>query len=243
MKNWVWIVLVALISYLTIKIFKIPFFAFLIVGIPVLTIILTYVSFHYSFRPLLNPEPIPAKGYEPRIIELERDVPVLKQMGFDKIDSFYLKMIPDSIVYVFKKKEGPVYFCLYHLGTKKACDIVSYFEKNITLTTCNNVDGGMTPRPDNRLLQIFEKLSYIAFLERHQQAQEFIRGRGFKQTEAPSVTFREDFMKGIREFADYVKKISFWPLLLIIWTITKRGRIYLNKSIEEQYRSGMIKTL
>lgn len=243
MKNWVWIVLVALVSYLTVKIFKIPLLVFLVIGVPVLTIIFTYISFRYSFRSSLKPEPIPAKGYEPQIRELERDEPILKEMGFDKTDSFYLKIIPDSIIFVFKKKEGPVYFCLYHLGAKKACDIVSYFEKNITLTTSNSVEGGMTPRPDNRLLQIFERLSYAMLLERHQKAQEFIRDRGLKQTEPPSVTFREDFMKGIREFAEYVRKFSFWPVRLIVWTITRRGKIYLNKSIEEQYRSGMIKIL
>ncbi len=238
MKNWVWIAVTFAVTYVILSVFKIPFVLFLIVGMPVLLIIFTYASFTYSFRASLKPEPIPQKGYESRRNELEKEAASVVSLGFNKFDEFYLKMIPDSITYAFKQNPGPVYLCIYHLGAKKACDFVSFFENDIALTTAGRVDSGMAPRPAKRLLQIFENAPYQVLLQKHIEAQDFIKSKGIKQIDIRE-PFRNRFMWSLREFRRGVTQYSFWPLRLIYWTLAKRGKKYL-KSIEEQHRAGMI---
>lgn len=235
MKMWVWTVVVVLITILIINVLKVPLWMFVILGAPLLAIVLTYTSLMYSFRASLRLEPIPKKGYVARIEELDKEGEVINRLGFDRKDAFYLKTIPDSITYVFKHNIEPIYLCVYHLGAKKTCDIVSCFERDFTLTTCSSVDGGMIPRPPKKMLQIFEKLSYGELLDKHRMAQDFIESKGIKQIDIPSEEFREYFVKSIREFAEYARTFAFWPVRLIYWTVIKRGKIYL-KSIEEQYK-------
>lgn len=240
MKNWMWSVLVFVLTLIIAIVFNIPFLIFLFVVVPLLIIAFTYGSFNYSFRKTLKPEPIPGKGYATRIKDLDLDTKKLESLDFQKWDDFYLKMIPDTIVYVLKHKEESVYLCLYHLGAKKTCDFFTRYANEYTLTTCNTIDGGMTPRPQKALLQIITNVSYEQIFELHKKAHKFLFDKGLRQYDIAREEFRQYFLKNIHDYANYVRKYPFWPVLLIFWTIIRRGRVYC-KEIETQYKEGSIK--
>ena len=218
---------------------KIPLWALLFVVWPALIIILTCLTFRYSFRSDLRIEPIPAEKYLDRVREIESAEWELHWLGFERTDQFYLDMATDVITYVYRHQQQPVYLCIYHFGVKKACDLVTYFKDDLTLTTCSHVDGGMSPRPKNKLLQIFEGASYAQLFETHNSAIEFMTRHGRVPVEMPSVSFRERFLNSIREFAEMARKTFLWPIKSIYWTVTKQGKKYA-RSIEEQYRLGMV---
>jgi len=240
MKNWMWSLFVFVITFLIAFVLNIPFWIFLIVVIPLLIIALTYGSFSYSFRAALHAEPIPEHGYESRIKDLDLEVKKVTSLGFEKFDAFYLKMIPDSIIYALTHKAEPIYLCLYHLGSKKTCDIFTRYENGFTLTTCDNVDGGMTPRPNKNLLEIITSVSYEKLFEGHQKAHKFLIDKGLRNYELTKDDFRNYFMKSIHDYSEHVRKYLFWPILLVIWTVRRHGRVYC-KTIEMQYKEGRIK--
>ncbi len=239
MKNWVWSAFVLIVTFLIMHFFDIPFWIFLIVVIPLLIIAFTYGSFSYSFRRSLRIEPIPGKGYASRIKALDIEKIKLNNLGFAKTDGFYLKMIPDTIVYVFKHKAEPVHFCLYNLGTKMTCDFVTRYGDEYSLTTCNNVDGGMTPRPERSLLQIITKVTYANLFGIHMKAHNFLVNKGLKTYDIAEEEFHQYFLKCLHSQAKFVREFMFWPVLLVFWTITRRGRVYC-KEIETQYKKGLI---
>jgi hypothetical protein len=239
MKTWVWSALVFIVTLIIALIFNIPFWLFILIVIPLLIIAFTYGSFNYSFRSTLKAVNIPSKGYSSRIKELDIDAKKVDNLGFEKWDDFYLKMIPDSIVYVFKNKEEPVYLCLYNFGSKKTCDLFTRYENDYTLTTCNTVDGGMTPRSQKSLLQIVTNVSYENLFEIHKKAHEFLKNKGLRKFDIAKQEFRQYFLKSIHEYAQFVRKYPFWPVLLIFWTVIKRGRVYCKK-IETQYNNGTV---
>jgi hypothetical protein len=120
-----WTALVAILTFVVMRYTEMPLWMFLIIAVPVLTIMLIYGSFLYSFRQSLKMEAVPTHGYSTRTRALDQTARHLEAIGFQKIDQFYLKMIPDSITYVFKHQHDPCYFCLYHLGQKMTCDVVT----------------------------------------------------------------------------------------------------------------------
>jgi hypothetical protein len=234
-----WSAFVFIVTLIIVIVFNIPFWIFLLVVVPLLIIAFTYGSFNYSFRKSLRIEPIPQSGYALRMKDLDLETKKAESIGFEKIDAFYLKMIPNSVTYVLKHKEDPVYLCFYHFGTKKTCDFFTRYKNDYTLTTCDNIDGGMTPRPKKSLLQIATQVTYEQLFEIHKKAHTFLIERGLKLVELPREEFQHYFLKSIHDYAQYVRTYPLWPVRLIFWTVSKRGRIHCNE-IETQYKTGLI---
>lgn len=220
--------------------FQIPAVITLAVLIPLDVIALTVFSFLYNFRGNVRPEPVPGRGFDSRRADLDRSIPILESMGFKKIDEFFLKIIPDALVYCFQHSNGTTYVCLYHLGPKQFADAISLYNNEVSLTTGMSPDGGNIPPKDRAILQIFPNASLETLLQRHADGVEFLRGKGYEPISHSPSTFREEFMRAFREVGVRVQKMAFWPVLLIFWVVTSRGQVYL-KSVEEQFRAGMIK--
>ncbi len=242
MKNYIWVIFTGLITFLLMYYLKLDTMTFLIVLVPVLIIMFTYGSFVYSFRDSLKMEAIPSNGYQDRVERLEREKAELNRLGFDKFGEFYLKTIPDSVTYLFKHQTEHVFFLIYHFGPKVGYDFVSHFQSDMTLTTSSTVDGGMTPRPEKNMLQIFENTSYQRSFDKHLQGCKLIQTNGYSFVDLKTEYYPQLILKSLHELAAYVRKIPFWPVLLVFWTITKRGSRYL-KTIEEQVREGAIKII
>jgi len=239
MKYGTWIVLVAALTFVIVFFLKPPILLFMGVGIPILTIVLTMAAFAFSFRKTLQYESVPERGNEDRIRALDAQSAEWERMGFTKCDGFFLKMIPDSITYVYKHRQVPAYGCVYHFGAKMSCDIITLLRGNRSLTTNNSRDAGNIPRPSAKMLQVFPGGSLGYLWEEHQRATAFVNGKGLAAVELPLADFRPYFFKDIQEFKDYVLGLPLWPVKLVYWVITRYGRNYCRR-VEDQFRSGFL---
>lgn len=242
MKAWMWSALVFAVVFALITFTSIPWWAMMAVGVPVLLVLLVYVSVVYSFRPGLAPADIPARGYEGRLRDLEAAAAQVEHLDFARTDAFYLRTIPDSVTYVFRHRFLPIYLCAYHLGSKQTCDLISAFEGEITLTSCPSVESGMLPRAPGSLLQVVPAAGYQDLFHAHMEAHIFLREKGAVEKDIPAGQFRARFMKAMRESLAAVRKRPLWPVRMIYWTLTKRGRMY-QRPIREQWDLGMIAVL
>ena len=235
--------LVAFISTIVVLFFlDVPFWAFILIIWPALIVVLSYTSFRYSFRPGLKIEAIPPDKFQNRVSELQNSEVEVFRLGFHRIDQFYLEMSNDVVTFVYKHADEPVYLCLYHFGKKRACDIVTFFKGDLSLTTCSDISGGMTPRPENRLLQILEQAPYSQLFDLHMSGVEFLKKQGSVTADVPVVSFRESFMISLKEFASAARNTFLWPVKHIYWTVTSHGKKY-TRPIEEQHGRGRVANL
>lgn len=239
MKLGVWGALVFVITFALVFLIKVEFWIFIIVVLPLLIIVLTSVSAAYNFRDSIKPQPIPQSGYQSRIRELDRDADTLQALGFKKFDQFYLKAIPDSVTYAFKHESEPTIFCVYHLGKKTTCDFFTRYDNDYALTTSNVVDAGMSPRPSQKLLQIFPDSSYREIYFQHQRSHEFLMQQGLRSHDLPEAEFRRYFMESYHESGKYMTKSLIWPVVLVIRVISQYGRKYC-RSVIDQIGDGTI---
>jgi hypothetical protein len=216
----------------------IPLWMVLCIGLPILTVLLVIASVYFNFRESLQMQDVPTHGYAPRIRDLDQEAREIEPLGFRKTDQFYLKTIPDSVSYVFKHESEPFYLCVYHLGQKFFCDVLTRFENDYHLTTNNTVDSGISTRPEKSLLQIFPHQPYRELLDRHKESFEYIKQSGIRPFDIAELEFRRYFMKSYREHASYMKKLFLWPVALIFRTLSRPGKAYC-KSIKEQYPEGI----
>lgn len=238
MRYWVWSLFVAGLTFALMVLFKPPLWLFLLVAVPVLTVGLTMASFYYSFRPGLQPQPVPAVRYAARIATLDQKGLDLEYLGFSRIDSFYLKTIPDSVNYAYKHGAQGAFACIYHLGAKTNIDIVSRLSGDRSLTTNNSADSGNTPRPAGKMLQVFPGAGPDRMWAEHQAALGFLEARGIKAEDVPSSGFRDYFFKSMDEFKADILKRPFWPVQLVYWVVARSGRKYCRR-IADQYRDGL----
>ncbi len=238
MRYWVWSLFVAVLTFVLMILFKPPLWLFLLVAVPVLTVGLTMASFYYSFRPGLRPQAVPGQGYAGRIAELDRLGASLERLGFSRIDSFYLKTIPDSITYVYRHGSRPAFACIYHLGAKTNHDIVTRLGGDRSLTTNNSADSGNTPRPAGKMLQVFPGSGADRLWAEHQAALGFLEARGIRGEDVPASGFRDYFFKSMDEFKADILKRPLWPVQLVYWVVARTGRKYCRR-IEDQYRAGL----
>jgi len=236
MKLGILTTLTALISFAIIYFFKIELWAFLLFFTPIYLIIVTVFTAWYNMRGAIKPQSIPPFGFANRIAQMDSIVPQIVRLGFRETDRFYMEMIPDSVVYVFKHNSEPVYFCLYHLGTKMACDFVTRYGYDVTLTTNNVPDAGVMPRPPKALLQIFPGTTYEQLYSNHISAHRFLLQNGITAHDFPPGEFHAYFIGAIRKQWLYLKKHPLWPLTTIFKAVTKIGIGY-RKPIMDQWNS------
>jgi len=236
MKLGILTTLTALISFAIIYFFKIELWAFFLFFVPVYLVIVTIFTAWHNMRGTIKPEPIPPSGFANRIAQMDSIFPQIVRLGFRETDRFYMKMIPDSVVYVFKHNSEPVYFCLYHLGTKMACDFVTRYGYDVTLTTNNVPDAGVMPRPPKAMLQIFPGITYEQLCSNHISAHRFLLKNGISTHDFPPGEFRAYFIESIRKQWLYLKKHPLWPLTTIFKAVTKIGIGY-RKPIQYQWKT------
>ena len=237
-KNWVWILFVTGIMLVVIHLTNAPLWVVVVIFMPILTVSLVFGSVWYNFRSSLEMEDVPKYGYAPRLKELENEASKLEALGFRKIDQFYFKTIPDSISFVLKHEDEPIYFLIYHFGQKYAYDFLTRFEREYYLTTSSAIESGLVPRPEKSMLQIYPNMAYHRVLEEHRESFQYIKQKGIGVYDVPEAEFRYFFLKNYRDHAAFIKKLPFWPIALIIRTISRPGKAYC-KRIKEQYPNDL----
>ena len=194
--------------------------------------------FLFNSRASLKLWPIPERGYDSRREALEVDESLLFNLGFQKADEFYLKTIGDAVVYAYKHRSEPVELYLYHLGISRACDFITRFEGDITLTTATAKSAGALKRPPKRLLQIFPGEGYGALLENHRRAVAFLTQHGIATTNLSPSSLRERFVNSMQEFYSRGRSERFFLLRFLGGLVTASGQNY-RRPLEAQYPSGL----
>lgn len=219
---------------------NVPLWMLIMIFIPTSIIGMIIYSSIYNFRKDLHFEQVDRVKFDERTRKLESDACKVLNMGFNKIDEFYLQLIPDSITYIFKHVSDPIYMNLYHMGPKIVPDVITLFDNDYSLTTGSTSDAGNIPRGEKELLQIFENASYETLCEEHRKSVEFLKSRNLNTREVSQPEFRDEFMKSLKETGERIMSYPVWPLLLLFWVVTVRGKIH-QMSIEKQVESGKIR--
>jgi hypothetical protein len=197
-----------------------------------------YAVGRYNFRDSLKIEPIPGKGYEQRIQDLDLNQQIWENLGFRKFDEFYLQLSSDVVVYAYFHIQDPVYLCDYHMQHVKSCDLITTFQNQYTLTTANAKDAGTAPRPEQNLLQIFPAAFFQELLQRHLQAGQFLYERGFRVETQNKYKFRKEFMESFMKSGERLKN-PLMPIQMIYWMITNRKEKYM-KPVQQQFLAKQI---
>lgn len=234
MKIGVLTLITFIISFLAIVLLNLELWAFILIFAPLYLIAMTIFTAWHNMHGAVKPEPIPPKGFDGRIAQMNTITPRILQLGFREIDRFYVKMIPDVVVYAFRHNSEPVYFCLYHLGTKMANDFITRYGYDVSLTTNNITDAGVLPRPAKAMLQIFPRQEYEQVFSNHISAHKFIQSNGFTVHDFSPDEFRPVFMESMLKQWLYLKKHPLWPLTTIFKSVTKIGIGY-RKPIQDQW--------
>jgi len=216
----------------------VPGWVLFFVLIPFVTLGMITYSTLYNFRDSLDFDSIPPAKFESRTHSLDKDVRNLAELAFEKVDTFYLKMVPDCVCYVLRHRKLPVYLNLYHFGQKKASDFMTFFENDIMLTTSASIDGGNVPPPAEAMLQIFENVPNETLFQEHMKAVRFVEQKGLKVIQIPVDEFRRQMMASMKDAEKRIRMHFMWPIVLIFWVVTGRGKFYA-KPIEAQYESGI----
>src|SRR3712207_2955973 len=75
--------------------------------IPVFGYVQLYLSGQYNFRDSLELQPIPEKGYQRRLNDLENRHWQLESLGFVKFDEFYMQLSNDAVIYAYFHQNYP----------------------------------------------------------------------------------------------------------------------------------------
>lgn len=238
MKSWIWVVLTAIITFAALELFHMSLWLVIALLLPLIAIGLAYASLRYNVRNSLKIEEVPKYGYAPRLKDLDEEAQEIERLSFERFDRFYLKTIPDSITDAYKHKKAPIILCVYHFGQKHSFDLTTRFQDDYYLTTANNIDAGVIPMPPGSLLQIYHNQHYDTLFKQHKEAIRTITKNGIEPFDLPKEEFRHHLMKTFRDQMKRAMKWFLWPVVLIVRTIRRPGKVYC-KSIAEQYPGGI----
>lgn len=240
MKAWMLQILTIAITMAITIIFGMPLWVMMVIYLPISLVANTYLLGRYNSRASLAPQPIPASGYQDRVKSLENRYAQIYYLNFERIDSFYLQMAPDAIVYIYKHRFEPIFLVSYDLGTTQTYDLITYFEHDRSLVTSGAPSAGLIPRTEGNFLQKIENRPMEYALNEHLKALNYLRYYGMQSVDIPHFMYREHFMESIRKHNRHMKSQMFWPLKIVYWSLTKRGKVHA-RPLEEQFKLGIAK--
>lgn len=238
MKSYVYIIAILVITFFYLRLldyFGVSYLVSILSAFPILFYVIIYSTIRYNFRKSLNLQPIPQKGYDARINQLEKNSKILYSLGFKKFDEFYLPIANDVISYAYYNEEYATVLCDYHFGQKNCYEFVSKFENDYTLTTSCEPDSGLIPRNNENMLQIFPKRSFEELFNEHLVAEKFLQQRQYNILAFNPKSFRIWFLHDYHKIGKDFKNILS-PIKLFYWKISNNKTKYI-KSVEEQFLS------
>jgi len=216
---------------------KLPFLIELLIVIPLLIIIFTFMVTIYNNKAYLKLLPISSENQNNRLKKLDIDIANFEKLSLRKEDVFYLRTIPDCLVYVLKHTNISIWGCIYDYGKKRVFEFITRFE-NISLSTCSDKSAGNIPKMDGDLLQVFDGFDVEALFDEHIQSISYLQKKGFRPLHFSSGDFRRQYKEEMKKNIQYLQSFSFWILRLLYWVIIKYGKKYAY-SIEEQAEASV----
>ena len=179
--------------YLAISYFELSFLWILLTLIPV-SYIQIYLTNRHNFRDSVQMELVPPTSNEKRIAWLNANQAELANFGFTKFDEFYMRLSPDVLVYAYRHEQYPITLVDYNMQIMTFCDLVTQFDNGCLLTTSNGGNAGLTPLPENALLQVFPDRGFPELVRAHIDALEFLKPKGFHSSRLQSENYRQAFL-------------------------------------------------
>jgi len=163
--------------------------------------------------------------------------------GFSFVGSYMIRScyMAGITIFAWQRTDGSSFLCQYGIANA-ACDFVTKFASDVSLTTGSTRDGHFFPRRPGAYLQSFSKIDLNEQWARHIKMENYlIDGRGVELV-APDVQFEDYFIDFIHRQMEFVMSIPLWFLRGVYWFFVRRY-LYHNKTIKEQYEKGMIRLL
>lgn len=207
MKNYLSIIVAVAIGvavYAALSYFEMSFFWIVLALIPI-SYAQIFLTNRYNFRKSIQMEPLPQAGYESRIKRLDSNQADLAEMGFAKVDEFYMALSPDVLAYAYRHEQHPITLIDYNMHIMTFCDMVTQFDNGGILTTSNGGNAGVTPVPNEALLQVFPFGGYAELLRSHLEALEYLKPRGYQPSRLQSENYRPAFMRYYQHAGDYAR--------------------------------------
>ena len=156
--------------------------------------------------------------------------------GFESLGIFR-EVQTGGLIAAWKHSEDPVFFCRYLVAHSQAYDFVTEFENNIHLTTGTPAKP-LFPLASGDYKQLFSRRSLPELSQLHLQAQDFLTRNGAElRRELPD--FAICFTQSVRDTANFVRSVPFWPLRATYWFLVRR-HIRHNRTVKEQFERGWI---
>jgi hypothetical protein len=208
----------------------------LLLFFPIYFIGILCFSITYNIRVFSKPKLKEINQYKfaKKIKELDKQYDYLLPMQFYKYDEFTISTYPPILYHMYKKLNEPIFLSISHIGNRITFEYQTFFENGVVVNTCRNKLSGLIPLDKNYYIQIFENYNYEQLLKEHMKGIEYIKAQGINPIDIPGQIFREYFIKDISNNANKMRKLSFWQLKFLYWSINKKDNSKC-KSIETQH--------
>jgi len=143
-------------------------------------------------------------------------------------------------IFAWQHTDRQSFLCQY--GTANAaCDFVTQFTSDVSLTTCSKTEL-FFPRRYGEYAQSFSKIDLNEQWNRHVEMKNYLMDACGVELVAPELPFEDYFIDCVRRQMEFVMSIPLWFLRGVYWYFVRRHLSH-NKTIKEQYERGMIRLL
>lgn len=155
--------------------------------------------------------------------------------GYEWVGAYRLRAFanPRAVILAWQSPGTGAFFCVYLIAGQRFYDLVTGFDRDVTLTTGSSPGAMLYPMRPGSYLQAFTGLQPAGLYERHLEGEACLMDRLGVQHAALDERFDEHFARVVRAAMMYVRSIPLWPLRVPWWYATKWLRT--NKPVERQY--------
>ena len=168
-----------------------------------------------------------------------------EENGFEYLGSYRMKAISTvANIAGWKHNSLPMFMCYYVVTTgdnvNRSSDFVTYFAGDYALTTGSTKDAHLNPQPPKSYMQSYANIDLFQQWSKHKEAERYLMFEGNLSLSSKEYVFVERVQQSVIESAENIVRFPLW-FCLGAWRFFVRRRLWVNKSIEEQHRRGMIK--
>lgn len=222
-----------------------------VMAVPALIAFGVYRSVVALGRPDLCLVAVDAKKYSDQFRYAAEHQPWAKEQGFTWIGAYRLGAaggstaelkragLPTMFIAAWEHSEEPSYFLIYCHGSNSYYDFVTLFSEGASVTSGSTKDALTIPSHADAFVQAFSGLACDELWEKHREAEVYVmQARGCRK-QPLTASLDEYMLSAIGRQMEHVRSLPLWPLRGIYWFVVRRNTL-INRSIEEQHRSGTI---
>ncbi len=173
-----------------------------VVGVPALVALMTYISVQQMSRPDLK---LQAVGTPHQATQYEHWA---TNEGFEWVGGYLLRGTADIRIAAWRHTQYPAYFCVYVAQNQVHFDLVTIYDGDIGLTTGSTKDGLLIPPAPGSYIQCFGGLEPEALWNKHLVAEAFMLEKLQLDPKPIDMPFDEVVVYAIHRQMRHVRTIS-----------------------------------